>query len=82
MKDAYKQVCIYCWLFGSVAYEKSDLKLQYWGAQYWVRDSMTRASEHDKHNDLQNKVAHPVSMFKELKPDLVPLQKDREVKDY
>lgn len=27
-------------------------------------------SERDKHGDLQNKVAHPASMFKELKSDV------------
>lgn len=35
-------------------------------------------SERDKHRDLQNKVAHPASIFKELKSDLMSLQKDRE----
>lgn len=43
LKDADRQVCIYCWLFVSVAYEKSILELQYWGARHWVRDSVTCA---------------------------------------
>lgn len=29
-----------------------------------------RAQRADKHSDLQNKVAHPASMFKELKSDV------------